>query len=152
MLDNILKIEISANIVAWYGAIISTVSILLAFMNYFRDKAKIKVKISQGLFAYGTHLGNEVKVFIEIINIGRRPITLTGAGLTLKNGKNMFILKSEFINFPFELLEGKSAQVEFNRDEVFEESKKEKSKILYAWYKTATGKMYKIRFPYKYGK
>lgn len=149
MLNNIFKIEISANIVAWYGAIISTISILLAFMNYFRDKAKIQLKISQGLFAYGSHLGDEIKIFIEIINKGRRPVTLTGAGLTLRNGKNMFILKSEIMNFPFELLEGKSTQIAFNKTEVFEESKKENSQISYAWYKSATGKTYKIKFPYK---
>jgi hypothetical protein len=149
MFNNIFKIEISANIVAWYGAIIATLSIILAFLNYFRDRTKIKVKISQGFFAYGDHLGREVNVFIEAMNIGRRPVTLTGAGLTLKNGKQMFVIRPELISFPYELQEGKSVQVSLNKNEIFQEAKKENSKISYAWYRVATDKIYKAKFRMK---
>src|SRR3989339_531961 len=97
-----LKIEISANAVAWYGAIIATLSIILSFLNYFRDKAKIKVKISQRILAYKNHnLGNELQILIEAINIGRRAITLSGAGLTLKNRENISIIGQDVIKFPY---------------------------------------------------
>jgi len=149
MFNNIFKIEISANVVAWYGAIIATFSIILAFLNYFRDRTKIKVKISQGFFTYGNNLGKEVNIFIEAMNVGRHPVTLTGAGLTLKNGKQMFVIRPELISFPYELQEGKSVQVSLDRNETFQEAEKENSKISYAWYRVATDKVYKAKFRMK---
>jgi len=149
MLDQIFKIEISASAVAWYGAILATFSVVIAFLNYLRDKTKVKVKLSQGFLSYGDHLGDDVQIFIEAINIGRRPVTLNGAGLALKNGRQVIIIRPEAVNFPYELQEGKSIQVWVDKNYVFQEVTKEKTKVTYAWYRDATGKTYETRFRIK---
>lgn len=149
MFDQIFKIEISASAVAWYGATVATLSAIIAFLNYLRDKARVKVKISQGFIAYGDHLGDKVQIFIEAINVGRRPVTLSGAGLALKNGKQLVVMRPEIISFPYELQEGKSVQVWVDKNYIFQEVTKGKTKITHAWYRDATGKIHKTKFRIK---
>lgn len=151
MFDRILTIEISASVVAWYGAIVATLSVLVAFLNYLRDRGRIKVKLSQGFLAYGPNLGKDVQIFIEAINVGRRPVTLSGAGLSLKNGRQVVAIRPEPINFPYELQEGKSIQIWMDKNDIFQDVAKEKTKITYAWYRDATGRVYKTRFRIKNG-
>lgn len=149
MFDQIFKIEISASAVAWYGATVATLSAIIAFLNYLRDKARVKVKISQGFLAYKDHLEDNVQIFIEAINVGRRPVTLSGAGLALKNGKQLVLMRPEIISFPYELQEGKSVKVWVDKNYIFQEVTKEKTKITYAWYRDATGKIHNTKFRIK---
>ena len=149
MTDQIFKIEISAGVVAWYGAIVATLSAFILFLNYLRDRGRIKVKLSQGFLAYGSNLGKDVQLFIEAINVGRRPVTLTSVGFSLKNGKQLVIIKPEPINFPYELQEGKSIQVWVDKNDIFQSVPREKTKITCAWYRDATGKIYKTKFRIK---
>jgi hypothetical protein len=144
--DKVLTFEISANAVAWYGAIIATLSIIITLLSYFRDRGNIKVKLSQGFLAYGPTLGQNVQIFIEAINTGRRPITLNGAGLYLKNKMQIVAIEQEQVRFPYELQEGKSTQIWMEKDYIFQQVAKQKTKIMYAWYRDATGKIYKARF------
>ena len=149
MLDQLLKTDISTSMVAWYGAIVATVSVIIAFLNYFRDKAKIKVKISQGFLTYGDHLGDDTQIFIEAVNIGRRPVTLSGAGLTLMNGKQLVFIRPELVSFPYELEEGKSVQVWIGKTCTFQEAAREKTRVTNGWYRDATGRVYKAKFRIK---
>lgn len=149
MLDQIFKIEISASAVAWYGATVATLSVIIAFLNYLRDKVRVKVKISQGFLAYTDHLGDKDQIFIEAINVGRRPVTLSGAGLTLKNGKQLVLMRHENISFPYELQEGKSVRFWVDKNYIFQEATKAKIKISHAWYRDATGKIHKTKFRIK---
>ena len=138
MFDQIFKIEISSSAVAWYGATVATLSVIIAFLNYLRDKVRLKVKISQGFLTYTDHLGDKDQIFIEAINVGRRPVTLSGAGLTLKNGKQLVLMRHENISFPYELQEGKSVQFWVDKNYIFQEATKAKTKISHAWYRDAT--------------
>lgn len=149
MFDQIPTIEISASAVAWYGAIVATFSAFILLLNYLRDRGRIKVKLSQGFLVYGPRLGEDVQIFIEAINIGRRTVTLSGAGFSLKNGRQIVVINPEPINFPYELQEGKSIQIWINKNDIFQEAAKEKTKIAHAWYRDATGKVYKTKFHIK---
>ena len=149
MFDEILKIDMSANTVAWYGAIVSTIAIIFNILSYLRDRSKVKVKISQGLLGYSHHTENNLQIFIEAINIGRRLVTLTGVGFSLKNRKNLYILEPKSIRFPCELQEGKSVQVWTDKKTLLRDVRKEKTSIQHAWYKDATGKFYKTKFHFK---
>ena len=149
MPDQLLIIKISASAVAWYGAIVATFSAFILLLNYLRDRGRIKVKLSQGFLAYGPNLEKDVQIFIEAINVGRRPVTLTGVGFSLKNGRQLVIIKPEPINFPYELQEGKSIQVWVDKNDIFQDATREKTKITCAWYRDATGKIYKTKFRIK---
>jgi len=146
-----LHIEISVSTVAWYGAIVATISviasIILGTITLLRDRASIKVKISHGFLVYGPNLGEDLYIFIEASNKGRRPVTLTSVGFELKNGHNIVFTKSR--ELPKELTEGKSYQEWVSKKEIGRDCQKLKTSIRYAWFKDATGKVYKKRYKLK---
>lgn len=143
-----MSIEISTNIVSWYGAILATISFvctfILALLNYLRDKAKIKVEKSEGWVNYGMDTSND-QIIIKAINTGRRTVTLNNVGFFLKGGGSVILPNSETIKFPYELGEGKSVIVFTDKSELLKDLKKKKKEINYAWYSDATGKIYKTR-------
>ncbi|MFA4880837.1 MAG: hypothetical protein WC650_04425 [Candidatus Doudnabacteria bacterium] len=148
MFNQILKIEISATVVAWYGAILATISFILTFvlglLSYLRDKPRIKIKKSEGWLSYDGHLSDD-QIIIEAINKGRRTVTLSSAGFSIKGGGNFVILKPGSITFPYELGEGKSVCVYTNKSKFLKDLRQKNREISYIWYKDATGKTYKTR-------
>ena len=122
-------------ILAIYGSIISTLGIILSIYNYNRDKAKIKVNASIGLFS-GTSEDGKVFLFIKAINSGRRPITLSSVGIRTSDGGNILMRK---ISLPMELSEGKS------HNEWIELEKLREISCEFAWYRDETDKLYKSK-------
>jgi len=146
-----LHIEIAASTVAWYGAIVATISvvasIVLGMITLLRDRASIKIEISHGFLLYGPSPSENLYIFIEASNKGRRPVTLTSVGFKLKNGHNIVFTKSR--ELPKELTEGKSYQELVIKKEIERDCQKLKTSIKYAWFKDATGKVYKGRYKLK---
>ena len=149
--ESTLHIEISTSTVAWYGAIVATISvianIILGMITLLRDRASIKIKISHCLLGYGPKLNEDLHIFIEASNKGRRPVTLISAGFKLENGHNIVFVKSR--ELPKELTEGKSYQEWVNKKEIEKDCQKLKTSIRYAWFKDATGRIYKKRYKLK---
>lgn len=156
MPDQVVKIEISANVVAWYGAIVATISFIATFilslLKYLRDRARVKVKVSHGFIAPRMQIDNNLKIFVEAINHGRRTVTLKSAGFSLINGEQAVLVNPENIKFPFELKEGKSCMVYYEKTELLKDVKQQKTKIKDAWFRDATGKIYKTKFKLKVNK
>lgn len=81
-----LSITVTAEGVAWYGAILSTITLIVGLIQHFRDSAVIKVKASEG-FIYPNPAPGFEKVFnLEAVNTRRRPVTLVGCGFQMKTG------------------------------------------------------------------
>lgn len=143
-----ISINITAENVAWYGAIVATLSFVFSFilgaLAYLRDSAKVKVKKTEGFLAFGPEL-SEIQIFLEAINTGRRTITLTGAGLSLGKKGNLIFPNPNGMQFPYELLEGKSTQLWSDKEELLQQLGEKKAKIKYAWFRDATGKIYKSK-------
>ncbi|UZE93095.1 MAG: hypothetical protein IB617_02960 [Candidatus Nealsonbacteria bacterium] len=147
----VIKIEISADIIAWYGAVVATISlissIILGAITLLRDRASIKVKISHGFLIYGNQVDKNLYIFLEAVNKGRRPVTLKSAGFNLKNGHNIVFAKPK--ELPIELTEGKSCQEWFSKKKIKQDCQKMKTTIKYAWFKDATGRVYKKKYKLK---
>jgi hypothetical protein len=146
MLDDVFKIEISASAVAWYGAIVATIGGLVGLLNYLRDRARVKVKVSQGMFVYKQGLGNELQVIIQAINFGRRPITMTSVGFALDNKHKLVITSHTNITFPVEVHEGKSIEAFISNEDVKMATNEVNAKIKNAWFQDATGKVYRKKW------
>jgi len=122
-------------LLAIYGAVISTFGIILSAYNYSRDKAKIKVKANFGFMQ--SSIGAEGPFFfVEAINRGRRPVTLSSVGIRM--GKEDLI-NIKTVSLPMELGEGKSHNEWFTLDELRSRN------CDFAWYKDETGKIYKSK-------
>jgi len=75
--------------VALYAALVATGGLLWNIISWKKDSPNIKVRITEGLFF--TYVSVSVpKVFIVIVNKGRRPITIVSGGFCGKNGEKIF--------------------------------------------------------------
>jgi hypothetical protein len=102
MVGTFLKIEISASVVAWYAAVISTVNLIVIGYNIWRDRAHIKIKYEPGMNLLGdvSALGYNLEkkyLSISVINRGRRPIRIEIASLKILKKKEFALLSDSFL-------------------------------------------------------
>lgn len=131
------KLEITANTVAWYAAIVATLSVFLSGLKLWRDRARIKITLRKNMMMYPPEPGDEEKTFmmVDVANAGRRPLTITHVWFET-DGKNI-LLADSIKKGARELAEGKSTSYLANESEIPVE--KLKTVIVFA----ATGKKYK---------
>jgi hypothetical protein len=145
-----INFTISASTVAWYAAIVSTVGVIIAltsaiiaFLNYRADKRRLKVSISRGFL---TGLGDDsTKLIFNAANIGKRPVTIQGVGLSLKGKTNLIIMNTPMLKLPHTIKEGDSAQTWSDHAELIEQLKQSKKTIRdvkTVWFRDSTGKVY----------
>jgi len=89
-----ITIEISTNIVAWYGAVVATLAVLISGWIAWRDRARIVVT---GMGPYrvtpgGPYDPTKDYIAITVANHGRRPKTVNLVGVKLRSGKSKYIL------------------------------------------------------------
>src|SRR4051812_37299306 len=117
MNPNPLTLTISADKVAWYGAVVATLGTIVQVLNFLRDKKSAKVtyqtnlQIGDGRILYEPGLYLRVKV----VNVGRRPFTLSYVGLQYDNGIGVAFGNSTPA-LPCELREGQSLTVLTKQD------------------------------------
>ncbi|MCD6317512.1 hypothetical protein J7M02_00405 [Candidatus Aerophobetes bacterium] len=75
-------------IVAIWGAGLSTYTLI---RNIIKEKPRIKVKITFGVLAQGSHLSPRM-LFLEANNVGKPAVTLSSCGLRLPKTANQFLL------------------------------------------------------------
>jgi hypothetical protein len=119
--------------IAVYGAILSTITLVWNIYNNLQDKPKIKVKAKFGFLDFGGKL-SEIKLIITAVNKGKRFVHLSSMGL--RSGKED-LLNLHPYGLPCELKEGHS------HSEWFEADKLKNRKYDFAWFRDATGKIYK---------
>lgn len=141
-----ITLEITANTVAWYGAIVATIGLLISggnlILNYLKEKRRIEVKTWPGFHTIGGSV-SEMCIFIEARNKGHRPVTLNSAGLELSDGSNMFFPSMSGIPLPHELQEGKNYISYLDKQQIVQSLKEIGVTVVSAWYTTATGETYK---------
>jgi hypothetical protein len=83
-------INISGNMLALYGAVLSTATAVVQIMNHFRDRAKVVLKVRKNMksLGMGPQYANMTMVIITATNVGRRPVTITGFAASLLLGKH----------------------------------------------------------------
>lgn len=114
------EITISANAVAWYGAIVGTLGILIALLSagtsvyaVRRDRVKLKLTVQANMISASPPLPtiNTTGPFIIITaaNVGRRPIRLTAFPWFTQHGTTQSLLLKGDWQPSSELAENKSA-------------------------------------------
>lgn len=121
--------------IAIYGAVLSTIALIWNIYNSSQDKPKIKVNAKFGFFSSFT--GSEGPfLFINAINKGKRSVYLSSFGL--RSGEEDLI-PNRITGVPCELKGGAS------HDEFFKVDELKNKQFDFAWYKDATGKLYKSK-------
>jgi len=89
MMDDTLTITITAEAVAWYAAIVATVSVAVQAAIFFRDRKRVKVSFRMGYEIIGDPRYTGTYTMVYVVNTGRRPFTLTNMGLRYLKGSHV---------------------------------------------------------------
>lgn len=146
MLDQIFKIEISASVVGWYGAIMATISTVVAVFNYLRDRPKIDIKYQGELkITGGEAIYDPQKTYfcITVINKGRRPIRIDRVGFRIVGSEKPWLLVGDsFTPFKNKILTEENPTIDF----LCPEDSIDFSKVWYIAVYDVTGQEYKKYF------
>jgi len=80
-LDTTLKI-------ALYGATLSTIGLLIHYFNYFRDRADVKIKITDREETWPSSDNDDIMedfICINVVNRGRRPVIISSCAIRVLN-------------------------------------------------------------------
>lgn len=89
-----ISIQISANSVAWYGAILATLGASVSLYNLWKDRGRIKITYQKNMQvrnAVPPFTEGEVYFIVNVINKGRRPLVIGTVAMQYVTGEN-FIL------------------------------------------------------------
>jgi hypothetical protein len=99
---------VSCSMVALYAAIVATIVACVQIANFFRDRAKVKVRFQRDMEFIGDPMRQGIVfTLLEVVNAGRRPVTITNVTMTYLGGGA--IATDVMPRPPFELTEGKQA-------------------------------------------
>ena len=106
-----IRLEITAEAVAWYGAIVASAAAIFSGINLWRDRARVQVGVNPGMSMYPEDPGEEGKTYtlISVSNRGRRPLTVTHVWFELEKDKGQRCLVADSVKGgPREVTEGKA--------------------------------------------
>jgi len=124
-------------VLAVYGAVLSTVAIVMNVAKYIKDRAHVVVEAGEHVLMsskVATH-----KLGIKVINKGRRPITIEGCGFKLDADSGENLLSVLDPNLPKPLGEGESLTTYADPSQV------QARNVLFAWARDAGGRVYKSK-------
>lgn len=116
MTSSELSIQISANTVAWYGAIVATVGAIVSIYNAWKDGARIKIKYEPGQYMIGNpSIYPEEKTYlcITVINKGRRSVSIEQASVRQYETSGYLILPDSFRQHRPKIIDEKSPKTTF---------------------------------------
>lgn len=100
-------LTITASAVAWYAAVVSTISSAIQVGNYLRDRVHVKIKIQKNMETINDPVHEGMLLTrITVTNAGRRPVTITNVGTMYLENKGC-IFTDNTPRIPCELTEGK---------------------------------------------
>jgi hypothetical protein len=103
-----IHINISANVVSAYAAVISTITGSIQVIHHFKDRMSLKVRVQSGMEMIGDARYKDMTLTIMyVINDGRRPVTITGVGAYRLFPHKPFVIVECRPQCPVEITEGK---------------------------------------------
>ena len=121
--------------IAIYGAILSTIALIWNIYNNLQDKPKVKVTAKFGFTSSAIGTSGHLLI-VTAVNKGKRHVYLSSMGL--RSGKEDLI-NMKTIGLPCELKGGGS------HSEWFEVNELKDRQFDFAWYRDATGRLYKSK-------
>ena len=89
------SLSITADSVAWYGAIVATMSVIFSGITLWRDRSKVKISYSKSWVHNSPHHDPKELYFdIQVRNVGRRTIALGNVGIKLFDGSALLLADS----------------------------------------------------------
>lgn len=92
-----VSIQISANSVAWYGAILATIGACISIYNVWKDRSHIKITYQKGMRimnALPPWSENKDYFMVHIANTGRRPVAIGNVGIQYISNESFILADS----------------------------------------------------------
>lgn len=138
--------EIYTIIIAFYGAILSTILLIWKIVTYYLEiKPRLKVELKYGVGE--TLLGvTPPLIYINAANIGKTPVTLSSVGFDL--GSQMNLIFKQNTELPKRLEEGEN-YIFYREIDVLKSELQNQDPIFqiprYAWVRDQTGREYRSK-------
>lgn len=110
VIPRIFHIEITGSTVAFYGAVLSTITATAQVISFLRDRARVKVTYQRNMELVGhpdPRYQGMTLTMLRAVNAGRRPVTITGMGAYRLYPRKAFVCADTVPAIPVELTEGK---------------------------------------------
>ena len=92
-----ISINITANAVAWYAAVIATFSAVKVVYDILTDRRKVKLSYRTDVTIQGGVYNTSEKQFcVEVVNAGKRTVKVVNAGYFTKDGMKYIMSDSVF--------------------------------------------------------
>ncbi len=142
-----MNITITGDAIAWWGAILSTVAIIILILNYLGQRVRIKVSARQTNLLGVPGEPREV-VVLSAVNIGTRPVKLVAAELILERGLRFVPSPLSYFGKPLpgRLEEGEGAELWAEADEVREQEREHSAKVIGVCFRDAAGRTFRSKF------
>ncbi len=116
-----MNVTITADVVAWYAAVVATGAFVVNAYNAWRDRARLVVSARSGYqVTPGPHPYSPDATYISITvaNPGRRPATVERVWLTVRGKKGGLLAHDSLIGGARKLEEGTSTSYMVNQSEL----------------------------------
>jgi hypothetical protein len=133
-----IHITISGNIVAFYGAILATVTACAQVLAFLRDRTRIKISVRPNMQTDKPQYKGKTLTVMTVANSGRRPVTIAGTGFVQLHPLKAAFFFDNTPDLPCELTEGKYVMT-------LVDGSVDTSEIEYWYAVTATNKYFKLR-------
>jgi len=91
----LISISITADTVAWYGAIVATLGAVKVIYDIWGDKGRLDISFQRDMFIAGSD--GEDQVLIKVVNKSKRPSQITHVGMRFYKDWDKALL---FVNEP----------------------------------------------------
>lgn len=103
-----INLPISGTAIAIYGAVLSTITAAVQIITHLKDRAKLKIDVQHNMLMVGDSRYARMRLTkMNVVNIGRRPVTITGVGAYRLAPHDPFVFVDTRPACPCELTEGK---------------------------------------------
>jgi hypothetical protein len=135
-----ISIQISANTVAWYAAIVSTVGLLATLYTAWKDRPRVKITINPDMRIRNVPQYDPNKTYIDITvrNRGRRPIKIQNVLLKLYRTKGYMVINDSLLQHTVRVLKEDDPRTNFFVEQRFIDPATIEYVVLY----DETGKMH----------
>ena len=92
-----ISLEISASAVAWYGAVVATLSFAIAAWNAWSDRAHVLIKFQRDMqvVGEGPYPKDKTVAIVNVVNRGKRPVNITRAGIRMVGRDRKFMILTD---------------------------------------------------------
>ena len=129
------------SLLAIYGAVLATIVFVWDIFKYFGDRPNLRVNAYRDIRAAALLSDSQTYpiVVLAMVNIGKEPLTVVASGFRLGTESDDNTITLPDADLPKELTQGQRHTTDVSPDDIAA------YKILYAWVRDATGKVYRSK-------